>query len=332
MSRNYLLDNAKILMMMLVVFGHFIEPLINYNAIIKSLYLVIYTFHMPVFILIAGMLSKAELNKGRVRHILKSLLIPLLIFTLLYEGNHYLINGSWSGYGQNYQPYWILWFLVSLVVWRLLLPLFIKLKYPILISMLLAVGAGYIESIGYFLGISRTLYFLPFFLIGYQLAPIINKDSWLMRTPKFVWWVLIAGNIALAFYYVGFPQQWLYGSLSYAKLGVQDWSGGIVRAILLALSSVSAIAVLLVLPRRRYWFTSLGQNSLYIYLWHGLIVKWVIALGMVKILLSMTLTPALITLITLSLVLTLLLSVSVVATATERLLFDPLRRLLPASR
>ena len=57
-QREYFFDNAKFILIFLVVFGHFLRSFIEESEIIYSLYKVIYTFHMPAFILISGFFAK----------------------------------------------------------------------------------------------------------------------------------------------------------------------------------------------------------------------------------------------------------------------------------
>jgi fucose 4-O-acetylase-like acetyltransferase len=169
MQRNYLYDNTKFLMIFLVVFGHMLEPLAGQGGLVRSLYLSIYSFHMPVFVLLCGLLTKPDSQGDPSAKIIQSLLVPFLAFTLLYELFNLLTTGRISHYSAGLQPYWLLWFLFSLFWWRLLAPFFMKLKYPLPIAFALALAAGYSDQIGYFLGLSRTLFFFPFFLVGQQM-------------------------------------------------------------------------------------------------------------------------------------------------------------------
>ncbi|WP_052356695.1 acyltransferase family protein [[Clostridium] dakarense] len=57
-NKNYFVDNLKVLLIFLVVFGHLIERYINTNDTLMGMYMFIYTFHMPLFIFISGFLSK----------------------------------------------------------------------------------------------------------------------------------------------------------------------------------------------------------------------------------------------------------------------------------
>ncbi len=52
-SRNLRLDSIKGFLIVLVVFGHFIEPHIG-DKIFLGAYLSIYSFHMPLFIMLSA--------------------------------------------------------------------------------------------------------------------------------------------------------------------------------------------------------------------------------------------------------------------------------------
>jgi fucose 4-O-acetylase-like acetyltransferase len=151
MERNYLLDNAKITLIFLVVFGHSLELVTN-SPVLKTVYLLIYSFHIPMFVLISGMLTKTELTKKVLFGQVSSLLIPLLVFEVLYELLEFARYDTLSHYTLNLQPYWMLWFLWSLFFWKLLLPVLCCFRFPVIISLIIGVGAGYCSQTGYYLG------------------------------------------------------------------------------------------------------------------------------------------------------------------------------------
>ena len=53
-------DNNKCLMICLVVFGHFAEFQAGSSDICKSMFLFIYTFHMPMLLFVSGVFFKTE--------------------------------------------------------------------------------------------------------------------------------------------------------------------------------------------------------------------------------------------------------------------------------
>lgn len=63
MERNAYFDNAKLLFIFLVVFGHAIQPFTEESRAIYTLYTWIYLFHMPAFIFLAGFFAKGLENR-----------------------------------------------------------------------------------------------------------------------------------------------------------------------------------------------------------------------------------------------------------------------------
>lgn len=335
MIRNHLLDNAKYIFILLVVFGHFIEALIDDNQIIKIVYLSIYSFHMPAFIILTGMLSKAHLSQIYVTKLVKSILIPFIVFTIFYELFYYIAKGEWSDYIQNLQPYWMLWFLYSLIIWKLFLPIILNFKFPILYSLIIAIGAGYAESIGYFLGLSRTIYFFPFFIIGYQLSPQVCSRIYSKVNSKIL--ILISStililNIVFFIYYQDMSYEWLYGSLPYSALTQMGWMAGLIRGGFYIISFSTVIAILCLIPSQKIKILSQGENSLYVYLWHGFFVKIFSGLGIINVIGNFPTIISLLILFGISTLLTFILSRCFVASNTQRFIINPVSNLLLNSK
>ena len=79
-ERDYFFDNARALLIFLVVFGHLMEPYRSSSGFITSLYLTIYSFHMPGFLFISGYFAKKAGQAGYIEKLSKKLLIPYFIF------------------------------------------------------------------------------------------------------------------------------------------------------------------------------------------------------------------------------------------------------------
>lgn len=80
-SRDYLFDNYKVLLIALVVMGHFIELSYRNNDFLYTVKWLIVSFHMPAFIFISGYFSKRDLP---LKTLIQKLLIPYLVYELLY--------------------------------------------------------------------------------------------------------------------------------------------------------------------------------------------------------------------------------------------------------
>ncbi|TLG80171.1 acyltransferase family protein [Vagococcus zengguangii] len=64
-ERDSYLDNAKFILMVLVVFTHFFMGMTEKRGVYEDLYYLLFTIHMPTFILISGYFSKNVVNQGK---------------------------------------------------------------------------------------------------------------------------------------------------------------------------------------------------------------------------------------------------------------------------
>lgn len=329
-TREYLLDNTKFFAIFLVVFGHTIEPLIN-NEIIKFIYLAIYSIHMPIFILISGMFSSSKWTSSSILKTIKTTLIPFLAFTFIYELFSFVLFKQISSYSLNFEPYWILWFLFSLFCWKLILPLFLQSRFPLTFAIAFSLAIGSVEEVGYFLGLSRTIYFFPMFILGYQIK---NSDYWqkLLNLPLSFCFAAISIAFVILIVNKELPHELLFGSYSYARLEMNNYMGAIIRSSLYIYSIVFSIAVIMILPRRKLWLSSLGENTLYVYVWHGFFIKFLIGIGFMTIISSYS--SMLIVLLSLgvALLLSFALSHSLIAKLTNLLILRPTQSLITTAK
>ncbi|MBO1003653.1 acyltransferase family protein [Pseudogracilibacillus auburnensis] len=275
MERNAYFDNAKILLISLVVFGHLIQPFTSDSEGIGTLYTWIYTFHMPAFILLAGFFAKGSGNLSYILKLAKKLIIPYIIFQVMYTGYYFLIGKSNWLTDSIFYPHWSLWFLFSLFCWHLLLILYKKIPPRVGIGLALLIGIliGFFDSFGHTFSLSRTFVFFPYFLIGYWLSK--EQMTFLKRKSVKIASVFIMLSIAVAIYYLPHINSgWLLASKSYSTLGL-DVYGGFARLIIYATSSLMAASILAWIPQQRFSFTKLGERTLYVYLLHGFIVQYV---------------------------------------------------------
>ena len=212
-GRSALFDNLKVLLIFLVVFAHLLEARQG-GELSNTLYLIIYSFHMPAFIFVSGWFSRRSTVKKTLTHIL----VPYLVFQVLYL----LFAGQPI---QFHSPYWILWYLFALLVWRLILPilrLWKPLAYLILpVSVALSLLGGYADWVGYPFSLSRILVFWPYFMLGYCLSG--NQDvlehlrSAGSRTVSLLAAVGCAGFLVVT--RNTFQCTWMYGSTGYHAAG-----------------------------------------------------------------------------------------------------------------
>lgn len=265
-ERNYLFDNLKLFLIICVVYGHVIERYINNSGMIRSVYMFIYFFHMPLFIFVSGYFSK---NVEKVRkNAIKDLLIPYIVFNIIL-----------SIYDKNlnfdiFLPGWTLWYLLSLFFWRFLLKYISKIKYGILISFIVALIIGGINNVGAYISLSRTITFLPFFLIGYY-----TKEEHLRKLKSYpmIFSILgLVGCYAIAVIlakYKLIDYKFLYLALPYKSFKMTFSIGILYRLATYIMMLLSSVFIIRLIPSKKLNITKFGQNTLIIYLGHIYFIK-----------------------------------------------------------
>jgi len=273
-ERDVYFDNLKFILILLVVVGHLIEPF-NGEPWMGTVYQFIYSFHMPLFIFTAGYFSKRIQYPKYYISLLSGLVVPYFIFETLYTLFDYYMQGLDRLDFTYFYPYWILWFLFSMMLWKMLLPYLLMLKYPLIICIALSVLLGYSIDVDYYASISRTLYFLPFFLIGYYF-----KREWLSafkaRSFQLLSIAILTGGFALLYCLTPILQtnaSWFYGAMPYLEFGLEAWYAGLYRILTYAFTALMGLCFLSIIPETRQPYTERGLYTMYVFLLHGFIVK-----------------------------------------------------------
>lgn len=273
--RDAYYDNARFLLIFLVVLGHFIQSYIHDNKFIFSLYTTIYLFHMPAFILISGYFAKGFNRKGYLGKLVKKLIGPYLIFQGIYSFYYYFLQDKPLSNLDPLNPQWSLWFLLSLFFWNLLLFVFTKwnMKFSILFAFFLGVLVGYFDIINSYLSLSRTIVFFPLFLLGFyfkkeHFTKLRNHKIQFMSMLFFIGFFIVI--------YIGpeFEYKWLFGSKPFQVLGQEGLKAGLIRLTIYGLTLLAIVSFLALVPKKNLFFTKWGTRTIYIYLLHGFFIQY----------------------------------------------------------
>jgi len=273
-ERDAYFDNAKYLAIVLVAVGHAWEPLRDGSRSVSALYLLVYAFHMPAFIVVSGYFSRNfDASPGRLRRLVTGLVVPYVVFETAYT-----FFTRWTDRVPDrpvslLDPLYLTWFLVALFVWRLTTPLWQRVRHPVPLALAVAMLATLTPSIGDDLDLQRVLQFLPYFVLGLCLKPehfrlVRRRTVRLAALPVFA--------VALALAYWAVPRMsgaWFYHRDSAQELGAPAWSGPVMTLVTFGCSLVLVGCFLALVPGRRTWFTVLGAGTLYGYLLHGFLIQ-----------------------------------------------------------
>ncbi|UQZ35706.1 fucose 4-O-acetylase [Paenibacillus sp. PK3_47] len=267
--------NLRLMLIVTVFVGNAIEPLVGRMGGLHSLYLWIFSFHMPLFVLVTGYFAKKSLNGSAGRKVLLQIGLQYLIFQSLYSALDASLFHVDNIHHSFFAPYLLLWFLASHACWRLLMLGMGKWSRTAQIVFAAAAGVavGYLQLDGIWFSISRTFVYLPFFVIGYHFnfaafARLYQKHFKTAAAAGSLLLLVVLGTLGS-----GIPHGWLYGSMTYMQLGVHEWYAGIYRLALYVLQAAASMAFLGLVPYGLSRMTDWGRRTLYVFLLHGLVVR-----------------------------------------------------------
>ncbi|GMA93729.1 hypothetical protein GCM10025881_05530 [Pseudolysinimonas kribbensis] len=283
-------DNARFVTVALVVMGHAIQRQTSDSDAALALYLFVYAFHMPAFAIISGYFSKASPPSSRqILKILSDIVVPYVIFQSIWSAVQWIVEGNTNV--DLAQPHWTLWFLLSLAVFRILMPYLVLLRFPLAWAVILSVAVGYSPGVDSTFSLARTVGILPFFVLGWQLRQWKVADWW-MRLRVGVWPIRLAALAVFATWaaavivnlvpFRNLSVHWFFYDDSYQGLDAQQWWAGFVRLGLLALTTILCAAFFALIPRRQTFWTSFGQATMYVYLLHSFVLYPIRESGVLK--------------------------------------------------
>lgn len=264
-SRDYLFDNLKAILIILVVWGHLLTSMKNEHDIIESIYIFLYYFHMPAMIFISGYFSK-KLEKAR-NNAFVAILIPYLILnTVNYVFKMRILKEDYYAF-RFFNPNWGLWYLLTLFMWKFFLKDLIKIRYILPLSFVVALLSGFSNEFSEFMTLGRFVCFLPFFLSGYYCTAV--QVGRIRRVPKLlsVLLLLIVGSwSAFAAYKDLFDTEVLFLRTYYPQ---GDELHTLLYRLIIYIAAFAMIFVLLNLVSSCKTFLShIGTSTITVYVLH----------------------------------------------------------------
>lgn len=173
------IDTARGIGIILVVVGHVERGLVDSGLaqayVWRPFDVALYSFHMPLFMVLAGVHVPQSLAHGRSAflidklrglyfpYLLWSLIQGLLMLSVVSGGNQ---NAQWSDLWQlPWRPMWHFWFLAALMLYMLMVAATGTRPWVLVMVALAALATSQSMEVGGSL-LYRVLFYLPFFLIG----------------------------------------------------------------------------------------------------------------------------------------------------------------------
>ncbi|ADD44478.1 acyltransferase family protein [Stackebrandtia nassauensis] len=270
-AKDPLFSNAKLALIVLVVVGHSWGPLFTDSDTVRAFYMTLYDFHMPAFILVCGYFSQSFSGRPhQMRRLVTGVAAPYFIFALLYGAMRYFTEDEFNP--SLLTPYYLLWFLAALFVWRITAPIWKLVRYPLVVALVISIGASTME-LPKELDLGRILQFLPFFVAGLLMK---REHFEKLRNPvvRIAGPILSVGILAAAFFYGNdIHIDWIYYTAGATQLDVQ-WHTAIgLKLVMLAAATVLIATFFAWVPDKQLSFTRMGELTMYPFLLHGFFIK-----------------------------------------------------------
>lgn len=163
-------------------------------------------------------------------------------------------------------PWWVLWYLMSLIYWRIILQIIPGkiLSKPafIILTLLVSLLVGFLPF-NRFLSLQRTFAFMPFFFIGYYFR---DKKLFFLSKHK----ILCASFLALTLIIPIFYRPFL-GDLNQAD-PYNNPLGLLNRLLVWGLSIPMSIAFINICPNT-LWTAKQGKLTLQYYIYHAILIR-----------------------------------------------------------
>ncbi len=264
MKRNLSLDALKGVLILLVVIGHLIE---SYQKDVSNaaLYTLIYSFHMPLFVFISGYFTNT--GKNGYFHAVWRIMETFLIFQCVRNVDS-ICDGDFI---QLITPGYTLWYLLSLSYWRVMIYYISRfandMKKVLFCSLLLALIVGFIP-ISTQLSFQRTFYYFPFFCLGYfsRQYDFVEMIKRKIPLPLALMTFLTIGVGA-------FLTKGGYGYLFYGSFCYSSALFFIFRVSTLLIGFVASVSFVRIFGVKAQWLIRLGENTLFVYIYHSFIIQ-----------------------------------------------------------
>lgn len=259
-------DNVRFVLVTLVVMGHFADNFADQFDNYKSVFLFIYSFHMPLFIFISGNLHK---NRRITEKCLFYVSVGFMLKIILSLSYQVIGVSPFFSLLSDYDLPWFLFAMTGFVLFTYLLRR--QNKYFILIiSILIACFTGFDSMVGDTLYLSRIVIFFPFYWAGSMI-----KVETLLRLKKHFWKKIIALAVIILWLLLCFIFIDDLYILRHLFTGRNPFSdiifeyGPLMRLLCYGLSMLISLAVILLIPAQYIdGFSSMGERSLHVYFWH----------------------------------------------------------------
>lgn len=268
MQRTVYIDIAKCIAIWLVLWGHAITELMPHDLSQNRVYVMIYSFHMPLFMLMSGLFAKKAMALGFLVLFKKKfmqLIVPSLTFGIVWYLIEHIAYGGWSVLSFIKHESTCYWFLKSLflcfVVTRICYALGRWRNVAMAVVLLIFLYIQKWDITCFKLG-----NMLPFFWGGMWMK---DKLGWLeIRWKTLAAISLLCFAVAFSWYRLDYS----FATYFFHSMDMNAFFGYGFYLLTATLGCVAVIALCMGLPSIEI-LSKVGMQTLGIYLWQKILLE-----------------------------------------------------------
>lgn len=272
-ERLYQWDNIKFLLIVFVVMGHVSASMMKQSAALRSIYIFIYSFHMPLFLFINGLFQKpVKALKPQLHKIAAFVSIGMLLKVLYHILDRLAgkqVEFSLTRLSGAY------WYMFALAAYIFLAYVFKNWKPYYIMAACLAGGifSGYADFLGDAFSLSRIVVFSPFYFAGFYLEPALVTRRLENIKWKWVCGAFLVMWLLLCFQYEQFLYQ--YRNLLTARFPFSQVKltgcGPLNRMECYFITCLLCLCIICLIPDGKLPVISrLGGRTFQVYFWHNI--------------------------------------------------------------
>jgi fucose 4-O-acetylase-like acetyltransferase len=267
--RDTRMDNAKFVLVVLVILGHLIGDISMGDKSLLAAWTFIHIFHMPFFIFISGYFTHGDLSGKKIYQLFVKLLVPYAIFQVLFIFLKFWVLEQRHLDAEMLRPAYVLWYFPALFLYRLLVPILMRLRFPLLAALAIGLLIGFSDYPRRSFGVTKALAFLPFFVLGMQVAQWKIRDFLFKREIKVAAVIVCLAAYAIVYFYFtkGYGQ-WLLMRPYSETAEVVHWTTMFTRFFVYGAALAISASLLALIPSRESFVSRAGKRTLYIFVLH----------------------------------------------------------------
>lgn len=277
--RDYWYDNVKAFLIICVVVGHLANGLFSTSTWwVVALQNFIYVFHMPAFMIVSGRFAKKRVDRGDWPTVISKMVVPYLVFQTAFLVLYSALAATPSKFNY-FNPLFGLWYFMNVALYSIITTHLKKFKWLFPASLVAALVIGFFQAPLYG-GFHRIIAFYPFFLFGYYTANM--KFSFCKKIPFRVVSYLMFAAIAVFVLYnfknglkeISWNLLCMNKNYEYIEKAMKWGTLETVAHTVFRyfMGFVGFFMVLGMMPTKKWFFSYIGSNSVYVYVLHSMLI------------------------------------------------------------